>query len=294
MSAKETLGFIGLGVMGRPMAANLLRAGYPLVVHNRSREPVQALAEEGARPAASPAEVARRAGTVILMLPDSPDVEAVVRDGEGLLQEAGSETIVLDMSTISPVVTQELAAALGARGGRWVDGPVSGGDQGAREGTLSIMVGASVGDFQRVRPILEVLGRTIVHMGPVGAGQTMKAVNQIVVGGVFQALAEGLTVAQRRGLDLARVIEVLQGGLAHTRCLELRRENYLSGRFEPGFRIELHRKDLGIALETAAREGVPLPVTGLVHQLMTAMVARGGGGLDHSGLISLTRELSGA
>lgn len=274
------------------MAHNLLRSGWRLVVHNRSPGPVEELVTAGARRAGSPAEVAGEADLVILMLPDSPEVEAVVAGEEGILESARPELLLLDMSTISPTVTRRLAARLEAAGGRWVDAPVSGGDKGAREGTLSIMVGASEEDLRRVRPVLECLGRTIVHMGPVAAGQTMKAVNQIVVGVVFQALAEALTLAGRSGLDLQRVIQVLQGGLAHTRCLELRQENYLRREFPAGFRLRLHRKDLGIALEAGLEQGVPLPAAALVHELMTALVARGGGELDHSGLLRLVEELS--
>lgn len=184
----ETLGFIGLGVMGKPMARNLLSAGYPLVVHNRSPAPVQELVEEGARAIDSPRRVAEAAEVIILMLPDSPDVETVIAGEDGILQGARSGTLVLNMSTISPVTTRQLAAQLTARGGSWIDAPVSGDDKGAMEGTLSIMVGATEEDFQQVHPILEVLGKTIVHSGPVGSGQIAKAVNQIVRGWSFRLL----------------------------------------------------------------------------------------------------------
>ena len=282
-----SIGFIGLGVMGRPMALNLLAASYPLTVLDRTQSTVAALVEAGAETAATPREVAERCGVIILMLPDSPDVEQVTIGADGLLAGLRPGSLVIDMSTISPVVTRRLAELVEAAGSRWLDAPVSGGDKGAIEGTLSIMVGGAEPDFVRAKPVLDVLGGTIVRLGPVGAGQTVKAANQIVVGAVFQGLAEALTLTKRAGLDTESVVAVLQGGLAHTRCLEMRKANYLQGAYPPGFRIALHHKDLGIALDAGRAAGVPLPVTSLVREFMGSMIARGDEGLDHSGLITV-------
>lgn len=282
-----SIGFIGLGVMGRPMALNLLAASYPLTVLDRTPSTVAALVEAGAETAATPREVAERCGVIILMLPDSPDVEQVTVGADGLLAGLRPGSLVIDMSTISPVVTRRLAELVEAAGSRWLDAPVSGGDKGAIEGTLSIMVGGAEPDFVRAKPVLDVLGGTIVRLGPVGAGQTVKAANQIVVGAVFQGLAEALTLTKRAGLDTESVVAVLQGGLAHTRCLEMRKANYLQGAYPPGFRIALHHKDLGIALDAGRAAGVPLPVTSLVREFMGSMIARGDEGLDHSGLITV-------
>lgn len=289
-----SLGFIGLGVMGRPMALNLLGAGYALTVLDRTQSTVAALVAAGASAAATPRAVAERSKVVILMLPDSPDVEQVTLGDDGLLAGLQPDTLVIDMSTISPVVTRRLATLVETKGSRWLDAPVSGGDKGAIEGTLSIMVGGEEADFTRAKPILDVLGGTVVRLGPVGSGQTVKAANQIVVGAVFQGLAEALTLTKRAGIDLEQVVAVLQGGLAHTRCLELRKANYLADSYAPGFRVALHHKDLGIALDAGRAVGVPLPVTGLVREFMGSMVARGQGGLDHSGLITFVAHVAAA
>lgn len=280
---EESIGFIGLGVMGLPMARNLLASGRRLTIFDRSSD-LDGLVAAGATRAANAREVAARADVVILMLPDSPDVEQVTVGDDGLLTGLRPDTLIIDMSTISPVVTRRLAHIVEARGAHWVDAPVSGGDKGAVAGTLSIMVGGRDEDVERARPLLDVMGSTVVHLGPVGAGQSVKAANQVVVGAVFQALAEALNLTDRAGIDREKVVTVLQGGLAHTRCLELRKENYLTRSFEPGFRIELHHKDLGIALDAGRAAGVPMPVTSLVREFMGSMVARGQGRMDHSGL----------
>ena len=282
----ESIGFIGLGVMGRPMALNLLAAGFALTVLDRTPSTVAALVESGAETAPTPRAVAERCDIIILMLPDSPDVEEVTVGSDGLLAGLRPGTLIIDMSTISPVVTRRLAALVEAAASGWLDAPVSGGDKGAIEGTLSIMVGGEEADFARAKPVLNVLGGTIVRLGPVGSGQTVKAANQIVVAAVFQGLAEALTLTKHSGVDTELVVAVLQGGLAHTRCLELRKANYLQGSYPPGFRVALHHKDLGIALDAGRAAGVPLPVTSLVREFMGSMIARGGEGLDHSGLIT--------
>jgi 2-hydroxy-3-oxopropionate reductase len=275
--------------MGQPMARNLLASGRRLTIFDRSSN-LDELVAAGATRTASAREVAARADVVILMLPDSPDVEQVTVGDDGLLTGLRQDALIIDMSTISPVVTRRLAEIVEARGAHWVDAPVSGGDKGAVAGTLSIMVGGRDEDVERARPLLDVMGSTVVHLGPVGAGQSVKAANQIVVGAVFQALAEALNLTDRAGIDRDKVITVLQGGLAHTRCLELRKENYLTRSFEPGFRIELHHKDLGIALEAGRAAGVPMPVTSLVREFMGSMVARGQGRMDHSGLYEFVAQ----
>ncbi|HEY8498001.1 MAG TPA: 2-hydroxy-3-oxopropionate reductase [Limnochordales bacterium] len=290
---RTTIAFIGLGIMGRPMARNLLKAGFRLRVHNRSRGPVDQLAAEGAVPASSPAEAAAGADAVITMLPDSPDVEQVVMGPSGVAEGLRRGGVLIDMSTISPIVTRELANRLAARGIAMLDAPVSGGERGAREGTLSIMVGGDEAVFRACRPIFEALGRQIVYMGPSGAGQLTKACNQIVVGVTIQAVSEALTLAERAGVDPARVREALLGGFAQSRILEVHGARILQGDFQPGFKVRLHHKDLGIALATGRSLGVPLPATALVNELLAALEARGRGDWDHSALATLARELAG-
>lgn len=287
-----TVGFIGLGVMGRPMALNLVRAGFPLTVHSRSPEPVAALREAGATPASSPAEVAAAAEVVITMLPDSAAVRSVVTGERGVLSGARAGSLFVDMSTIHPAVAQELAAAAREHELGALDAPVSGGDVGARQGTLSIMVGGAEEDFARARPVFEALGTTIVHVGGPGAGQTVKACNQVVVALSLQAVSEALVLGSKAGVDPERILEVLSGGLAANRVMEVRRRNFLEHDFTPGFRVDLHHKDLGIALETAGEINAALPATALVQQLFQALRARGEGGRDHSALLSVVEELS--
>jgi 2-hydroxy-3-oxopropionate reductase len=288
--ASERIGFIGLGVMGKPMARNLVGAGHDLVVWSRTRADVDELAGEGAASASSAREVAERAGVTILMLPDSPQVREVLDGDDGLLAGAGDGTLVVDMSTISPVVTRAIAAELAQRGVRWVDAPVSGGDVGAREATLSIMAGGADEDFARARPLFEALGKTIVHVGPVGAGQVVKACNQIVVALTIEAVGEALVLGSKAGVDPARILDVLSGGLAANKVMEVRRENFLRHDFTPGFRIDLHHKDLGIALAAGREHGVPLPVTALVDQMLLALRVGGHGGEDHSALLRVIED----
>ena len=288
----ETVGFIGLGVMGAPMAGNLVGAGHSLVVHSRSPEPVDALAEAGAETAQSPREVAERADVVITMLPDSPAVEAVVLGDDGVLAGASEGDLLVDMSTIHPTVSVAIAQAATERGVAALDAPVSGGDVGAQNGTLSIMVGGDAADFERARPLFDVLGKTIVHVGDAGAGQVVKACNQVVVAVTIAAVSEALVLGSKAGVDPEQILDVLGGGLAGNKVMEMRRRNFLEHDFTPGFRIDLHHKDLNIALESGDAYGVPLAVTGIVQQYMRALRAKGHGGDDHSGLLRLVEELA--
>jgi 2-hydroxy-3-oxopropionate reductase len=289
---KPTIGFIGLGVMGKPMARNLLKAGYPLVVHNRSREPVEELAAEGARPAFSPAEVASRSELIITMLPDSSDVELVALGEDGLIEGVSEGDVYVDMSTIAPAVAVKVANALAEKGVRCLDAPVSGGDVGAREGTLSIMVGGDEDLFNEVLPIFEVMGKTIVHCGPKGAGQTVKACNQIQVALTLIGMAEALVLGAKAGVDPAIVVRVLSGGFAQSRVMDVRGPRVIRRVFEPGFRSKLHYKDLGIVRETARAYGISLPASALAHELFGAMQAQGWGDLDHSAVMRVIELLS--
>jgi len=286
------IGFIGLGVMGKPMARNLLAAGHELVIYSRTRADVDELAAEGATSAAAPREVGERADVTITMLPDSPQVEEVLAGDDGVLAAANPGSLVIDMSTISPVVTRAVAALAGDRQVGYVDAPVSGGDVGAREGTLSIMAGGSEEDFDRARPLLEALGKTIVHVGPVGAGQVVKACNQVVVALTIEAVSEALVLGSKAGVDPATIIQVLSGGLAANRVMEVRGRNFLEHDFEPGFRIDLHHKDLGIALATAREYGVALPATAAASEMLQALRTRGRGDRDHSALLTLIEDLA--
>jgi 2-hydroxy-3-oxopropionate reductase len=288
----ETIGFIGLGVMGAPMARNLVEAGHPLVVHSRSRGPVDELAAAGAEPASSPREVAERAAVVITMLPDSPAVEDVVLGSDGVLEGASEGDLLIDMSTIHPTVSVAIAEAGRERGVGVLDAPVSGGDVGARDATLSIMIGGEQSDVERAQPLFEALGKTIVHVGEHGAGQVVKACNQVVVAVTIAAVSEALVLGSKAGVEPERILDVLGGGLAANRVMEMRRRNFLEHDFAPGFRIDLHHKDLDIALESGGEYGVPLPVTGLVQQGFRALRAKGHGGDDHSGLLALVEELA--
>ncbi len=288
----EKVGFIGLGIMGKPMARNLMEAGYELVVYNRSREKADELAKEGATAAASPREVAEQSDVVVTMLPDSPEVREVVAGEDGVLEGIEEGSLLVDMSTISPVVTEELAAETEKKGARMLDAPVSGGEPGAVEGTLSIMVGGSEEDFERVRPIFDILGDTVVRVGGVGSGQVVKACNQIVVALVIEAVSEALVLGSKAGVEPAKIIEVLSGGLAGNKVMEAKKSFFLEHNFDPGFRIELHRKDLSIALSAAREYGVALPVTAIVDQMLEALVAQGSGDRDHSAILTLIEDLA--
>ncbi|CAA9393530.1 MAG: 2-hydroxy-3-oxopropionate reductase [uncultured Rubrobacteraceae bacterium] len=288
----DAVGFIGLGIMGRPMAKNLMEAGYDLVVHNRSPEKAEELAQEGATAAGSPREVAERCDIIVTMLPDSPQVEEVLSGEGGVFEGVREGTLIVDMSTISPVVTEELASGAKERGASLLDAPVSGGDVGAIEGTLSIMVGGEEPDFERARPLFEVMGKTVTHVGPTGAGQVTKAANQIVVALTIEAVSEALVLGSKGGVSPEKILDVLGGGLAGNKVMEVKREKFLSHTFEPGFRSELHHKDLGIALAAGREYGVALPVTAVVDQMLLTMGRKGWGGEDHSALLKVIEDLS--
>jgi 2-hydroxy-3-oxopropionate reductase len=289
---EPTIGFIGLGIMGGPMAANLRQAGYPLVVHNRSRAKVDEFVKEGGEAAATPKEAAERSEVVITMLPDSPDVEQVYLGDDGVIAGTSAGRLLIDMSSVAPATARTVAKAAEETGAEALDAPVSGGDVGAREGTLSIMVGGPEEAFERARPIFDVLGKTIVHVGGAGAGQTAKTCNQMLVAITIEAVSEALVLASKAGVDPERLIEVLSGGLAGNRVMEVRRRNFLEHDFTPGFKLELHHKDLGIALRTARELGVFVPTTAIVDQMLAALQAGGDGGLDHSALLTLIERES--
>jgi 2-hydroxy-3-oxopropionate reductase len=289
----QNVGFIGLGIMGRPMAKNLLKAGYPLVVHSRSQGPVDELVAAGAQRASSPREVASQTEVLITMLPNSPDVEQVALGKDGIVEGARKGLLYLDMSTISPLVSQKVGAALAPKGVRVLDAPVSGGEKGAIDAALSIMVGGEAADFEAALPVFQAMGKTITHLGPLGAGGFTKLANQVIVAVNLTALGEALTLAKKAGLDRALTLKALGGGLAGSRCLEQKTPNYVSGTYNPGFKVDLHFKDLGLIMESSRALGVPLPCTALVQELFNALRVKGRGGLDHSGVITLLEELAG-
>ena len=292
MSNSE-LAFIGLGIMGSPMAVNLQRAGYQVRGYNKRHDRGGPLVAAGGRRAADIAQALDGAGAVAIMVPDTPDVEEVIAGPGGVLDSATPGTLVIDFSSIRPDVSAELAAMARERGLRPLDAPVSGGEVGAKNASLSIMVGGAADDFQAARPILEAVGQTVVHVGPSGSGQTVKAANQLIVGTNIQVLAEALVFLEAYGVDAAAALEVIGGGLAGSRVLELKRENMLSRSFAPGFRIELHHKDMGIVTAAARAAGVVLPVGALVGQLMASARACGDGELDHSALLRGVERLAG-
>jgi 2-hydroxy-3-oxopropionate reductase len=289
---RPSIGFIGLGIMGKPMVRNLLKAGYSVTVRDVVQAPVDELVAEGAERGASPRDVAERTDILITMLPDSPEVEAVYAGPGGALGAARPGWLAIDMSSISPRVAREMAERAAAAGAAMLDAPVSGGDKGAIAGTLSIMVGGTAADFERALPVLQAMGKTIVHVGPSGAGQVAKVCNQVVVAVVIEAVSEALVLGAKAGVDPARIADVLQGGLAATKVLEMRRDNILGGRFDPGFRIRLHLKDLKNALDLAREAGVVLPATAEVEQLMQRARIAGRGEYDHSGLVTVLEDLA--
>jgi 2-hydroxy-3-oxopropionate reductase len=290
----QVIGFIGLGIMGKPMAKNLLKAGHQLVVHSRTRTPVDEIVKEGAKAAPSSREVAAQSDVLITMLPNSPDVELVALGKDGIIEGAKPGLIYVDMSTISPIVSQKVGQALATKGVKMLDAPVSGGEKGAIEGALSIMVGGEKDVFDRVLPIFQAMGRTITLLGPLGFGGFTKLANQIIVAVNLTALAEALTLAKKAGLDRELTLKALGGGLAGSKCLEQKTPNYVSGTYKPGFKVDLHFKDLGLIMESARALGVPLPATAVVQELFSALRVKGGGGLDHSGIITLLEDLAGA
>ena len=286
----QQVGFVGLGIMGAAMAGNLLEAGHELLVHNRTRTKAEQLAKHGARVADSPREVAEASDVVITMLPGPPEVEEVVAGEGGLLEGATRGSLIVDMSTSSPLLARQLAHAAGERGVGMLDAPVSGGDVGARDGTLSIMVGGEEDDFERAGSLFKVMGETVVHVGGIGAGQVVKACNQVVVALVIEAVAEAMVLGTKAGVASGRVLEVLSGSLASSKVLEVKGEKFLSHEFTPGGKVEYHRKDLRIALAAGREYGVTLPVAALVEQMFGVLVAKGRGGWDHSALLTLIED----
>jgi 2-hydroxy-3-oxopropionate reductase len=290
----KRIGFIGTGIMGKPMVRNLVKAGYEVVIHNRSRSSVDELTSESAAVTAanSPLEVANAVDTVITMLPDSPDVQAVVFGENGVNGAARPGFLLIDMSTIAPATAIEVSEAMAKKGGAALDAPVSGGEKGAINAALSIMVGGKAEDFERAKPIFEALGKTIVHVGGAGSGQTVKACNQVVVALNYAAVSEALVLGAKAGADPTKIVQVLSGGLAGSKVLEMKGPSMVEHNFQPGFRIDLHRKDLAIALSTAREYGSPLPLTAIVSQFFDALSVAGKGDLDHSAILALYEELA--
>ena len=290
----RSVAFIGTGIMGKPMVLNLLKAGHSVAVHNRSKPPLEELGEAGAVVCGSASEAASRAEVIITCLPDSPDVELVALGEGGIIEGAREGSLFIDMSTIAPGVSKKVAGALGERGVRMLDAPVSGGDVGAREGTLSIMVGGAAKDFEDALPVFEAMGKTIVHVGEnVGDGGYVKIANQIMVGLHIAAMSEALVLGSKAGVNPEKMIAALSGGLAQSRVLELRGPNLVKGEYPPGFRIRLHRKDLRLAMEAGADLGVAIPAAGQLYQMFTALLAADRGELDHSGFATLIEDLAG-
>jgi len=288
-----TVAFIGLGIMGAPMAGNLITAGHQVIGVNRSRPAVDRLVESGGRAAGSVAEAVGAADVVITMLPDSPDVESVALGEDGIYANAKPGTLHVDCSTIRPDVATRLAAEGSAHGLAVVDAPVSGGESGAVEGSLSIMVGGAEADVERARPLLAAMGKTIVRVGAAGSGQTVKAANQLLVAGTIELVAEAIVFLEAHGVDTTAAVEVLSGGLAGNAILTRKAANMIARNFTPGFRIELHHKDMGIVTADAREAGVAIPLGSHVAGLIGALQAQGHGRLDHGALLKLVDELSG-
>ncbi|MFC4855522.1 2-hydroxy-3-oxopropionate reductase [Actinophytocola glycyrrhizae] len=287
------IGIIGLGIMGGPMASNLLRAGFDVIGFDVVPSALERLAAQGGTNAVSAAQAAAESDVVITMLPNHPQVEAVALGEGGVLDSAKPGSLYIDMSSIRPETARKLAAVGAERGVRVLDAPVSGGEKGAIDGVLSIMVGGAAQDFAAAAPIFDVLGKTVVHVGPAGAGQTVKAANQLVVGGTYALVAEAVVLLEASGIDANVGLDVLAGGLAGSRILELKRKSMVERQFAPGFRIDLHHKDMGIILDASRDAGVALPVGNLVAALIASARAQGYGQLDHSALLKVAENLSG-
>lgn len=287
------VGFIGLGIMGNPMALNLINAGHQLWVHGRRPETMRPLSEAGATACNTPRDVAANADVIFVMVSDTPDVEQVVLGDNGVVHGAKPGSVVVDMSTISPTATKSMADELRARGVEMLDAPVSGGDVGAINGTLSIMVGGKPEVFARVKPLFEAMGKNIVHVGENGAGQVAKACNQIVVGVTIQAVAEALTFARRNGVDAAKVRDALMGGFAGSKILEVHGKRMLDHEFKPGFKTKLHQKDLNIVMQTARELGLALPGAALVMQNLNALMGTGDGEIDSAAIVKVVERMSG-
>ncbi len=288
-----TIAFIGLGIMGGPMAANLVDAGYEVVGYNPSRPAVDRLVEHGGRGADSVAAAVSGADVVITMLPDSPDVEDVALGEEGIYAHAKPGTVYVDCSSIRPDVARQVADEGTSRGLRVIDAPVSGGEPGAVEASLSIMVGGDPADVEEVRPILEKVGKTVIHVGGHGAGQTVKAANQLIVAGTIELVAEAIVFLEAHGVDMEAAVKVVAGGLAGNAILDRKAAGMLRRDFKPGFRIDLHHKDMGIVTSAAREAGVAIPLGGHVAQLVGSLRAQGHGDLDHSALLLVVEQLSG-
>lgn len=277
------IGFIGLGIMGKPMAGHLIAGGHTLFLKTRREVPAE-LVSAGGTACASAAEVAEKSDVIITMLPDTPDVETVLFGEGGVAEGLSAGKIVVDMSSISPIATKGFAEKVAVKGASYLDAPVSGGEVGAKNAALSIMVGGEESDFDLVKPLFELMGKTVTHVGPVSSGQVAKVANQIIVALTIEAVAEGLLFASKAGADPAKVRQAITGGLATSRILELHGERMIKRTFDPGFRIALHQKDLNLALEGAKALGVSLPSTAIAQQLFSVCVANGGAGWDHSGI----------
>ncbi|HEY1916560.1 MAG TPA: 2-hydroxy-3-oxopropionate reductase [Streptosporangiaceae bacterium] len=288
-----TIAFIGLGIMGRPMALNLLKAGFDVVGYNRSPEAARRFAEAGGRAADSIAVAVAQADVVAVMVPDTPDVRAVLEGPGGVFEAAADGALVIDFSSIRPDAAAELAAAGAKRGLRVLDAPVSGGEQGAIDGTLSIMVGGDGEDFQTAQPVFDAVGSTIVHVGPSGSGQTVKAANQLIVAGTIELVAEAIVFLEAYGVDTTAAVKVLSGGLAGNAILQRKASGMLARDFQPGFKIALHDKDMGIVTAAAREAAVAIPLGAVVAQLVGAMKAQGHGQLDHTVLLKQVEQLSG-
>ncbi|MBX0297701.1 NAD(P)-dependent oxidoreductase [Haloarcula nitratireducens] len=289
----KSIGFIGTGIMGKPMAENVLDAGYSVIAYNRSQEPVKQLVDKGARAATSPAEVTRNSDVVVTVLPDTDAVTSVVRGDDGVLQALNDGQIYIDMSTISPAATERLSDDVEQEGAEMLDAPISGGEEGAIDGTLSIMVGGREDTFNAVCDLLEAMGDTITRCGDSGAGQVTKAANQIIVGCQHQAVAEALLLAKQGGADLERVLEAISGGAAACWSLDARAPRVIRGNFAPGFFSSYHYKDLRIAMDAGEEYGTPMPATGIVHEMYKSMEQKGYGQDDHSGVIQIIEDLAG-
>jgi len=287
------VGYIGLGLMGKSIARNILKAGFALVVHNRSRTAVDELTAEGASPAASPAEVARQVDVVFTNLPDTPDVEKVVLGADGILEGAHPGLIWVDNSTIRPAAARTLSLRLAEKGILSLDAPVSGGDVGARNGTLAIMVGGPAEALEKVMPVFQTMGKTVTHVGAAGAGQVAKAANQIMVAAQMVAMGELLIFSQKAGVDPVKVVEAIKGGAAQCWTLDVKPARLFAGNRNPGFKAHMQAKDLNIILETAREYGIPLPSAALDAQLYNAMLQNGMGELDNSAVVGIIEELAG-
>lgn len=289
----ENIGFVGLGIMGQGMAHNLLKAGFPLTVWNRTASKMEPLVAAGARAGRNPADVAAQSDVVLVCVSDTPDVEAVILGDQGIVQDAKAGSLVIDCSTISPLATRKLAAALAEKGVAMLDAPVSGGSEGAAKGTLSIMVGGEAADFERAQPVFQAIGKKITHVGPIGAGQTVKLVNQILVVGNCLAMCEALLFAQAGGVDLAKTLEAVSAGAAGSWMLSNRGPQILQRDWRPGFTIDLQQKDIRLVLDAADELGVPLPGTALIFQLYRTLQAQGLGSEGNHALVKALENLAG-